>query len=418
MPEILFRTSKYNLKEFFPDVSELVYSLLEEHNIKIEKAEFIRKGVTARDLQINEDERAIISYITTSAVDRDKEIVNPKGAILTEYREHPIVLYQHDYWGLPIGKNEWIKRDSKGLIAKTIYYDKGLAEEVYDFRKSGFPMAQSIGFVPLEWKTFGEGDKVPAGKEGARREFTKWLLLEYSDVTVPSNAEALQVAIGKGLSSVNSLDKVKSPSKCTVFLDNYDKYIHFNDDSSKDNMVNTIAAFGGLMQSEKLTPDNIQEFTDKYNVELIEKDDSIEPSKLIEEINDYPIDKEAKVELVSITDTTEKEGRVLSSKNSKLVKACISDMLKATESLTALLEAAEPQADDDSKTDATVQNNIPNKPDKDVSNDKTINTTILGKDALKTIVGDVLTEATKIINDTNEENKRNEILKRKGIVQI
>jgi len=39
----------------------------------------------------------------------------------------------------------------------------------------------------------------------------------------------------------------------------------------------------------------------------------------------------------------EKSGRVLSAKNAGLVKECITDMTKATESLTKLLEAAEPQ---------------------------------------------------------------------------
>ncbi|GAF95378.1 unnamed protein product, partial [marine sediment metagenome] len=99
---------------------------------------------------------------------------------------------------LPIGKNLWIKRDNKGLIAKTQYANHAEADKVYQYRKDGFPLAQSIGFVPLAWETFKDGDR----KDGARRKFTKWAMLEYSDVPVPANPEATPIAVSKGFNPV------------------------------------------------------------------------------------------------------------------------------------------------------------------------------------------------------------------------
>lgn len=199
-------TSRLKLKEVFPD-------LVDDFG---EDATFIRKGVTPAQLEIKEGERAVISYITTNSVDRDKEIVRPAGAILTDYRKNPVVLFGHDYSSLPIGRNMWIKSDEKGLIAKTKYADHEEADKVYEYRKAGFPLAESIGFLPTQafhakWTRDGmRWDEKDLSKlkrfgyeaedlEGVRAVYTKWILLEYSDVAVPANPEATQIAIGKGL---------------------------------------------------------------------------------------------------------------------------------------------------------------------------------------------------------------------------
>ena len=100
-----------------------------------------------------------------------------------------------------------IKRDDKGLIAKTQYANTEEAQKVYNYRADGFPLAESIGFVGIEWKdrdNFGELDAKelgikPTDLKNAYRVYTKWVLLEYSDVTIPSNPEAIQAAVSKGV---------------------------------------------------------------------------------------------------------------------------------------------------------------------------------------------------------------------------
>lgn len=199
-------TSRMKLKDILPETAKLVAA---EYNIKEDSVEFIRKGITPEDLKIDEGERAVISYINTGAVDRDGEIVEPSGGVLKDYIKNPVVLFGHDYKSLPIGKNVWIKRDAKGLIAKTIYAKHAEAEKVFQYRKDGFPLAESIGFVPIEYEEFDTEEKrIKNG--GARRKYNKWLMLEYSDVAVPSNPEAIALAIAKGLLPKADLKSVET----------------------------------------------------------------------------------------------------------------------------------------------------------------------------------------------------------------
>lgn len=201
-------TTRMKLKEAYPDLAD-------DYG---DEAEFIRKGLVPADLKIEEGERAIVSYITTAAVDRDGEIVLPAGADLKHYRKNPVVLFGHDYHSLPIGKNLWIKSDDKGLIAKTQYANHDEAEKIYQYRKDGFPLAESIGFVPMEYcyrrydyradKYYWKAEDLEMLKEHGLTEsklknvrcvYTKWTMLEYSDVAVPANPEAVEIAKSKGL---------------------------------------------------------------------------------------------------------------------------------------------------------------------------------------------------------------------------
>jgi len=79
------------------------------------------------------------------------------------------------------------------LIAKTKYAKHEFAQTVYNYRKDEFPLAQSIGFIPMEW------EDSPGDVKGCRRRYKKWALLEYSDVPVPANPEAVNIAVSKGL---------------------------------------------------------------------------------------------------------------------------------------------------------------------------------------------------------------------------
>jgi len=184
---------------------------LEKQGLNPEEAQFIRKGydMPAENIEFKEGERASIDYISTKRIDRDNEIVVPKGAILDDYKKNPVVLWGHDYRGMPIGRSQWIKIDEKGVIAKTEYANTAKADEVYEYRKAGFPLAKSIGFIPLESveeKDFKDLDLKELGLtgddiKGAKRIYPKWLMLEYSDVPVPSNPDAVQLAVNKGLLS-------------------------------------------------------------------------------------------------------------------------------------------------------------------------------------------------------------------------
>lgn len=178
-----------------------------------EQTSFVRKFYDTEQKGVNDGERSVTSYITTLAMDRDGEVVLPQGAQLGDYRKNPVVLALHNYRSLPIGKNLWIKKDAKGLIGKTQYAKHEQADLFFNYRRDGFPMAQSIGFIPQEvidgdsanyqetvdqWKADHKNAFGKKPKREPRRFYSKWLLLEYSDVPVPSNPDALTLAVGKG----------------------------------------------------------------------------------------------------------------------------------------------------------------------------------------------------------------------------
>jgi len=205
-------TERLLLKDVLPEKAK---DIAKKYKLKEEDIEFIRKKnpLNAEDLQIEDGERAAIRYINTADVDRDNEIVLPSGGQVNDFKKSPTVLYAHDYHGLPIGKDIWIKLvQGKGWLAKTVYAKHQLAFDVYNLVKEKFLNTSSIGFIPLEsvkpedkdWDKIKDIVKSEYSInekliDKAKRIYTKWILLEHSDVPIPSNINALNVAVGKGL---------------------------------------------------------------------------------------------------------------------------------------------------------------------------------------------------------------------------
>lgn len=213
-------TKRFLLKDVMPEFAK---TIAKEFGKGEEDLQFIRKGFEPSDIKFSDGENSSVDYITTKSIDRDGEIVDPDGAVLDMFRKHPVVVWAHDYKSLPLGKSAWIKKDDKGLISKTIYAvnSNPFAKQVYEYRKDGFPLGKSIGFVPLEWEDFD-----PKKTKGLKKKYNKWLMLEYSDVPIPSNADALQIAVSKGLIKAEQLKELaesfpietKSDEKKNIFF--------------------------------------------------------------------------------------------------------------------------------------------------------------------------------------------------------
>ncbi len=150
--------------------------------------------------KFNDKERTIIHYITTKIVDRFGDIVYPDGMDDTDYRKNPVVLFAHDSRKLAIGKNIWLKKDSKGILAKTQFADTELGHELYRLNRDGFLNAWSIGFTIPEG-----GSEIIDGINHIK----KWILLEYSNVPIPANPECLNLIL-KDFQNNTSLIKINT----------------------------------------------------------------------------------------------------------------------------------------------------------------------------------------------------------------
>jgi hypothetical protein len=134
---------------------------------------------------------------STENVARDGLSIAADGWQLANYRNNPIVLWVHDYWGNrpPIGRAD-VKVDGKALLAD-ITFDAGdpFAADIERKYRQGFLSAVSVG-----WDTLEIDGKKPDGMDMAavafgaadRRTITKAELLDISAVPVPGDPNALK----------------------------------------------------------------------------------------------------------------------------------------------------------------------------------------------------------------------------------
>ncbi len=121
--------------------------------------------------------------VTTSDVDRMGESIDTQGITTDAYMQNPVVLYGHDYQGLPIGKATKLNQFKNKLTAtfQLAVKEYPFAATVADMIKGGYLNAVSIGGVVREWN----------------EKYTEILameMVEFSIVPVPANPSALITA--------------------------------------------------------------------------------------------------------------------------------------------------------------------------------------------------------------------------------
>ncbi len=149
-------------------------------------------------------DRTLEFTITAENRARDGEVVKADGGQFENYNKNPVVLWAHDYQSLPVGKT--VKLERKGAsIVSTVQFptveEYAYADTVYKLCKGGYLNAVSIGFIPIDVQQ-GKSEKEPS------RTFTKWEMLEYSIVPVPSNPDALRNAVTAGLITIKEFQAV------------------------------------------------------------------------------------------------------------------------------------------------------------------------------------------------------------------
>lgn len=142
---------------------------------------------------VNKAEREVAHVITTNAPDRVGDTVQAGGADLTNYLRHPVVMADHSYSiDRIIGRAVNLTVDENGIFARTKYRDTPLGRDAFNLAAEGLG-AWSIGFRPISFKAIKDEKGTHKGFN-----FTKWELLEYSQVAIPMNPDAIQNAITRG----------------------------------------------------------------------------------------------------------------------------------------------------------------------------------------------------------------------------
>jgi len=160
--------------------------------------------------KVEKDSRVFPIIVSTRQLDRDNEIVMPKGLDLKEWRKTGVIIPGHDYSELPIAKAVWVGVNDFGVkmhleAAPTEEGDKILALSKF------MPLTASIGMGPGEFLRAGTPEFDKATKKMLKDwpEFTektlgdlrgiiaKAVLWEVSIVSVPANPNAIQTALAK-----------------------------------------------------------------------------------------------------------------------------------------------------------------------------------------------------------------------------
>ncbi len=128
--------------------------------------------------------------ISTAALDRDNDQVDPLGGQFDSYYRNPVVLFAHDYSALPVGRCISLNADANGIKAAWQWLENDpVAARVKNAFDQGVLNAASVGFRPITTQ--------PNRSGGTR--FTSWELLEWSLVPVPANAGAVRTLKRLGL---------------------------------------------------------------------------------------------------------------------------------------------------------------------------------------------------------------------------
>ena len=142
------------------------------------------------------DDGSIRFHLITLTVDRDSEVLLPKGANVKNLRKNPVWLWGHNieaFGGMlrpPIGKQLMKTLEiTEEFYAVDVLFDEQndpFAKMVAEKHRNGFMNASSVGFLP----TSVSNTQILDGQKGVTYE--KFEVLEGSSVPIPSNPAALQ----------------------------------------------------------------------------------------------------------------------------------------------------------------------------------------------------------------------------------
>tara|TARA_R100000808_G_scaffold1045_1_gene4967 strand:+ start:1510 stop:2286 length:777 start_codon:yes stop_codon:yes gene_type:complete len=153
-----------------------------------------------------EGQREFVATISTNQVDRDGDVIDPRGIDIKNFQANPVIMLNHESWELPIGQALWVRRFTEngksGLLAKGKITDKTeRAREAFGLMQDGVLTQTSIGFGIRPGGAREPNDEELKRFPGVKRMIVKSELFEFSVVGIPANTDAVVQQVSK-MSSV------------------------------------------------------------------------------------------------------------------------------------------------------------------------------------------------------------------------
>jgi HK97 family phage prohead protease len=142
------------------------------------------------------DEDRLTMRASDASLDRDREVIEPAGWQLDNYRKNPVIQNAHQYGDIlfTIGRAEktWVENGALMQTWRFASKENPMARIARDLYRGKFLNAASVGFIPVKWE-YGD-----AAQTAYRRRYMEAELIEVSAVPVPSNPNALVAALKSG----------------------------------------------------------------------------------------------------------------------------------------------------------------------------------------------------------------------------
>lgn len=293
---------------------------------------------------LNAEGRTIEGYAATFGnMDRVKDVIHP-GAFtktLTERGNRIKFLWQHDQKE-PIGKMIEMREDPRGLFVKAVISDTARGRDALALLKDGAIYEMSIGYQPMV------SDFSKLGEETVRN-LREIKLHEASLVTMPANEQAVVTAL-KAEPQEETEDKATWD---TAYVNDLpDSAFLYVEDGDKDEGGRTV-------------PRSKRHFPYKDSAGKVDLPHLRNAIARIPQSNAPGLDKEKLQERArrmledaskaDAPDIETKVGRVLSAKNRELLTKCRNEMKEAHDALQALLDATDPETDEEPEEDAPIE---------------------------------------------------------------
>jgi len=163
-----------------------------------------------RVIQRSSDDKRTVVTINTEAKDRHGTIVDPEGGDLEAYRKNPVFLINHDY-GMVAGNGANVRFQDGKWIAEVDDSNWDLDDDEivkwHNKVQKGIVRMASIGFMPIKIERIDEEDE--DGNTERKIIIREWELLEWSFVSIGSNAEALVQQRSASLGYKDKLEKLQ-----------------------------------------------------------------------------------------------------------------------------------------------------------------------------------------------------------------